>query len=244
MHRSKNLDLSLRRRPRRRLRRLLGLVALCAALPFLRAAAAAAPGWLAARLAPAWAAERQALEADNAALHAGLAASAGLQAENAALRTLLHSPAPRPAALAPARALAHCTAGTLLWCSGDCPAPGAAVLDCRGRLAGRVDWAQGALAWAPAPDGAACFVGEDPALLCCEGEAWRVTGLPVPVTARAGALVTTPDGLWLGRLAAAPAPEAAGGGLTATAPLRDTAQTDGSRYFVAVEEKTGYNRGA
>lgn len=244
MHSGKSLNLSLRRRPRRRIRRLLGLAIFCAALPFWRAAAAAAPAWLAARLTPVWAAERQELEADNAALHTELAAAADLQAENTALRALLHSPAPRPAALAPARALAQSGTGMLLWCSGGCPAPGAAVLDCRGRLAGRVGWVRGALVWVPAPDGEACFVGEDPALLCCEGENWRVAGLPVPASAPAGALVTTPEGLWLGRLTAAPVPEAASGGLTAAAPLCDTAQTGGSRYFVAVEEETGYNREA
>lgn len=234
MHRYNSFDLAAR--PRRRwakwLRRLLALATLCAAVPVLRAAAPALRDGLAACLAPGWAAEQQALEAENLALRSELADAADLRTENAALRTLLHSPAPRPAALYTARTLAQSGAGVLLWCAEGGPVPGAAVLDRRGRFAGRAATVEGSLIWAPAPEGEACFVGEDPALLHCTADGWFVTGLPVPSAAKKGALVTTPEGYWLGRLADDPTPEPDTGGLTAAAPLQDTAAAD-SRYFVA-----------
>ena len=234
MHMYNGFDLAAR--PRRRwvkwLRRLLVLAVLCAAVPVLRAAAPALRDGLAACLAPGWAAEQQALETENLALRIELAAAADLKTENAALRALLHSPAPRPAALYTARALAQSGAGVLLWCAEGNPAPGAAVLDRRGRFAGRAADVQGALVWVPAPAGEVCFVGEDPALLQCTADGWFVTGLPVPSAAQKGDLVTAPEGYWLGRLAADPAPEQDTGGLTASALLLDTAQQD-SRYFVA-----------
>lgn len=234
MHRYNGFDLAAR--PPRRwvkwLRRLLALAVLCAAVPVLRAAAPALRDGLAACLAPGWAAERQVLESENAALREELAAAADLQTENAALRALLHSPVPRPAALCPARALAHSGAGVLLWCDDESIQPGAAVLDRCGRFAGRAAAVRGLAVWVPSPEGEACFVGEDPALLHGTAAGWCVTGLPVPAAARKGALVTTPEGHWLGRLAADPTPEQNAGGLTASAPLTDTAKED-SRYFVA-----------
>lgn len=234
MHRYNGFDLAAR--PRRRwvrwLRRLLALAVLCAAVPLARAAAPALTEGLTAYLAPGWAAERQALEEECFALRTELAAAADLKTENAALRALLGSPAPRPAALYPARALAQSGAGIWLWCAEGDPAPGAAVLDRRGRFAGRAERVQGPLAWVPPPEGEPCFAGGDPALVHCTAEGWSVTGLPVPAAARKGDLVTTPEGYWLGRLAADPAPEQSTGGLTAAAPLTGTARED-SRYFVA-----------
>ena len=207
---------------------------LLAALPFARAAVLAAPEALAACLAPAWAQERQRLAADNAALRTALAANAELQAQNTALRALLHSPAPRPAALYTARLMAQTGAGLLLFCADGTPPPGAAVLDGQGRFAGRVAEARDGVLWVPPPAGEACFAGGDPALVQAAADGWQVTGLPVPAESAAGTLVTTPEGYWLGRLAADPAPDPGDGCLTAAAPLTDTAET-GTRFFVAAE---------
>lgn len=244
MQRDKNLTFACRRRRRgwrHWLRRGLALALLFAALPLARAAVPALAEAAAARLAPRWAAERQALEQENAALRSALAAAADHAQENDALRALVGSPARRPAQLCPARALAQSGAGLLLYGNGTAPAAGAAVLDRRGRFAGRAAAVRGPLAWVPVPDGEACFAGEDPAVLRCTAAGWRVTGLPLPAAARKGDLVTTPEGCWLGRLAADPAPEESTGGLTAAAPLCDTAAAD-TRYFVAAEGEKSYNR--
>ena len=57
-----------------------------------------------------------------------------------------------------------------------------------------------------------------------------LTGLPADCGLAAGTVVTTPDGCWLGALAEAPGPD--GGGLTARAPLTDTADLGSTVFFV------------
>ena len=183
-------------------------------------------------LYPGFAAEQRTLQRQNAALRTALAAAAPLQAENRALRALLQSPAPKPPALCPARPLAR--GGTLLLvCAG--AAPGDAVLDGEGRLYGYVVRATPHTAEAAAVGGkqspAAGLAGEQAGLLRRSGAAMWLEGLPLPSALQEGAPVTTPEGLWLGTLAAAPAPQP--DGLTARAPLTGTANAWDTMYFVA-----------
>ena len=59
---------------------------------------------------------------------------------------------------------------------------------------------------------------------------WQLTGLPADSALAAGDIVTTPGGDWIGTLAALPTPDA--DGLTAQAPLADTADLTAAVYFV------------
>ena len=61
---------------------------------------------------------------------------------------------------------------------------------------------------------------------------WVRTGLPADCALPAGSVVTTPGGCWLGRTAEVPRPDA--DGLTARTLLTDTADLNGSVFFVKV----------
>ncbi len=205
------------RRPRWRWRCGLlaaALVALWLGLPWLvRGADALLAGHYAARLA--------ALEADNAALHAQLAQTAGMAQENKAMRTLLGSERTE-GSWQPAQTVARWPGGLLLAGEGE---PGAAVLDRYGRYAGEVTAASRGLLTVQRGTPAG-LVGEALGLL----KGARLTGLPIHSGLAAGDVVMTPGGHWLGRLAEAPAADS--DGLTAHAVLEDTADMGDLLYFV------------
>ena len=199
-----------------------GLVLLIAALPrlavLLPAGVQRVDAALAARFVPRYEARLASLQAENTALHKQLAGAQIALAENDALRQWagIERPAGRWQA---ARVVFRWHDHAEL--AGVYPV-GAAVCDEQGRFAGRITEAGAdrcTLTFAgylsPA---AAGFAGEQAGLL---QKNWRLTGLPLPTTLAAGTVVTTADGLWLGTLAGIPAPAA--DGLSAEAPLTDTA---------------------
>lgn len=205
-------------RPRRRKWRraaavLLGALALWFAVPAVVRGADAA-------LRDRYARDMTALETENRALRSRLAACADAAEENAVLRQTLES---RPAGwrLTPARTVSLLPDGFLL--AGSAPA-GTAVLDRNGRWAGQVTVSGHGLCTVQrgTPAGLA-----GTAVGLVKGR--YLTGLPVPVTLEQGALVTTPEGLWLGTLAQAPVAR----GLTASARLTDTADMGDWLYFLA-----------
>lgn len=231
------LDLA---RPRRRRRWLavllpgLALLALGLALPRLAAAAPAGLAHLQSalgdRLVPHYTRELADLQRENARLHSQLARSADALAENEALRQLVGAGCPE-GRWQPCRVVARLEDGVLL--AGTAPA-GAAVLDPRGRYAGRVvdcpgdDTCRVAFAGTGA-DPCAGLAGAFAGLLDRDG-GWALTGLPADCGLAAGTAVTTPGGYWLGALAEAPSPDE--GGLTARAPLTDTADLGSLLFFV------------
>ena len=167
------------------------------------------------------------LQAENTALHKQLAGAQAALAENDALRQWagIERPAGRWQA---ARVVFRWHDHAEL--AGVYPV-GAAVCDEQGRFAGRITEAGAdrcTLTFAgylsPA---AAGFAGEQAGLL---QKNWRLTGLPLPTTLAAGTVVTTADGLWLGTLAGIPAPAA--DGLSAEAPLTDTAELGSQVFFI------------
>ena len=182
---------------------------------------------LAAHFVPRYESRLAHLQAENAALHTRLADAQAALAENDALRQWagIEHPAER---WQTARVLRRWGDHAVL--AGTAPV-GAAVCDAQGRFAGRIT-AAGAdrctLTFAgylsPA---AAGFAGEQAGLL---QKNWRLTGLPLPTTLAAGTVVTTADGLWLGTLAGIPAPAA--DGLSAEAPLTDTADLGSQVFFI------------
>lgn len=200
-------------RRRRRGRWLAGLLALWLVLPL---AAAGLDGALRSRYAHAM----DALEAENRALRLQLAALADAAEQNTALRQALGS-RPEGWTLTPARVAARLPDGFVL--ASDCPA-GTPVLDRQGRWAGQVTDSAAGLCRVErgTPAGLA---GDAVGLL----EGATLTGLPVPVTMEAGTVVITPEGFWLGTLAEPPTPQ----GLTAAAPLTDTADLCDWLYFTA-----------
>lgn len=227
-------------RPRRR-KHWWVAVAACllfvAALP--RLAALLPAGWsrldlaLADWVLPRYTQRLDALEQQNAALHAQLARAENALAENDALRRLLGSTA-ISGQWQPARVVARTTKHLIL---AGTAAEGAAVLDPQGRYAGRVtgcrrdDTCEVALA---GTDDAPCagLCGTQAGLLA-DGTPWVLTGLPADCGLAAGAVVTTPGGYWLGTLAEAPQPEE--DGLTARAALTDIADLDSTVFFVQSE---------
>ena len=215
------------------LRHLLaaGLVLLIAALPrlavLLPAGVQRVDAALAARFVPRYEARLASLQAENTALHKHLAGAQIALAENDALRQWagIERPAGRWQA---ARVVFRWHDHAEL--AGVYPV-GAAVCDEQGRFAGRITEAGAdrcTLTFAgylsPA---AAGFAGEQAGLL---QKNWRLTGLPLPTTLAAGTVVTTADGLWLGTLAGIPAPAA--DGLSAEAPLTDTADLGSQVFFI------------
>lgn len=239
------LDLGRGRRRRRRLV-WLAVPVLAAALVLGRGhlgPAAAQAQWLLARLdaavaehvAPGYTHRLQELRQRNAELHAMLAQAAPLAAENEALRAWLDSDAaPEEGAWRPARLAARQTDGSFALACTPLPEPGAAVLDETGRLAGVVRELADGLAWAdPVGQGAGAvpvLAGSDCGVLSRQGDTLAITGLPRHCALKAGDVVTTAGGQWVGVLAQDPAPDAAG--LTESAPLTDTAQSS-VVYFVA-----------
>lgn len=164
--------------------------------------------------------ELAALEQQTRTLRLRLADCADAAEENQALRQALGSREPGWQ-LSPARVTAYLPDGFVLACGAP---PGTPVLDRQGRWAGQVTASAGGLCtvFRGSPAGlAGTAVG-----LVRDGV---LTGLPVPVTLEAGTVVTTPEGLWLGTLAEAPCPD----GLTAAAPLTDTADMADWLYFTA-----------
>lgn len=228
------LDLS---RPRRRWRRVVGIAAavlLLGSLPWLAAACPAGlhalDRVLAAHMAPWYEARLTGLTEQNAALHRQLARAGDALTENEALRSLLDSQ--RVAgSWQPARVVARYPDGVRLTCTAS---EGAAVVDPQGRYAGRVVECCGDDTCRIAFAG----TGESP----CAGLAGRfsgllerrgsglLTGLPADCSLPAGTVVTTAGGYWLGSLAEPPQPDS--DGLTASAPLQDTADPDSPVFFV------------
>lgn len=208
-----------------------GLVLLIAALPrlavLLPAGVQRVDAALAARFVPRYEARLASLQAENTALHKHLAGAQIALAENDALRQWagIERPAGRWQA---ARVVFRWHDRAEL--AGVYPV-GAAVCDEQGRFAGRITEAGAdrcTLTFAgylsPA---AAGFAGEQAGLL---QKNWRLTELPLPTTLAAGTVVTTADGLWLGTLAGIPAPAA--DGLSAEAPLTDTADLGSQVFFI------------
>ncbi len=224
-------------RPRRRRRwwipvvLVLLLVAagprLAAALP---AAAAGLDHALAGRMVPDYEGRLTRLQQENAALRAQVAQGADALAENQALRQLLDC-GRTTGSWQPARVISRSVGKITLACSA---AAGTPLLDAEGRYAGRVsrdlgnDTCEAVLAGREDPP-CAGLCGQAAGLLET-GTEWRLTGLPADSGLQAGAVVTTPGGYWLGTLAEAPQPET--DGLTAWAPLTDTANLDSTVFFV------------
>ncbi|MGN0984475.1 MAG: hypothetical protein ACI4OI_06500 [Gemmiger sp.] len=161
------------------------------------------------------------VQAENAALRTELAQSAALEMENEALRALLGSERVQ-GSWQPQWAAAHWPGGFALAGAAEV---GAAVVDPQGRYAGEVTastrWLCVVTRGTPAG-----LAGGTMGLL----QGRTLTGLAVNSGLTAGSVVYTPGGLWLGRLAAAPENDASG--LTAHAPLTDTAGLGELLYFV------------
>ena len=182
---------------------------------------------LAAHFVPHYESRLAHLQAENAALHTRLADAQAALAENDALRQWAGIEHPA-GCWQTARVLRRWGDHAVL--AGTAPV-GAAVCDAQGRFAGRIT-AAGAdrctLTFAEyLSPAAAGFAGEQAGLL---QKGWRLTGLPLPTTLAAGTVVTTADGLWLGTLAGIPAPAA--DGLSAEAPLTDTADLGSQVFFI------------
>ena len=231
------LDLAKPRRRRRVLRAVLALAlcaALAAALQRLAAAVPAGLGRLYAAVgdwcAPHYTARLEALQRQNAVLHARLAQAGDALAENEALRALTGS-ARAEGAWQPAAVTARYADGVTLACAG---AEGAPVLDAQGRYAGRVVRDNGNdtcdVAFVGSAQSPCAGLAGGHAGLLARGAAWQLTGLPADCALTPGTPVTAPGGYWLGELAEAPAPEA--DGLTARAALRDTADLGSTVFFV------------
>lgn len=224
----RGLDFSRRRR--RRPQVLLAAAALCC-LPWLAArlppALARADAALAACFVAHYEQRLTALQGENATLHARLAQSADALTENDALRTLLGC-GRADGAWRPAQVVAQRCGGVTL---AGAAAPGAAVLDAQGRYAGCVTQSGTDTCVMAFADGTTAGLAGGYAGLLDTTGGWTLTGLPADCTLAAGAIVTTPGGHWLGVLAAAPTPAA--DGLTASAPLTDTADLSGAIFFTA-----------
>lgn len=207
------------------------LLLLGGAVPWLAAAFPAAMQRadlaLAAHFVPRYEARLDSLQAENAALHRQLARAQAALAENEALRQW--AGVFRPAgSWRTARVVRRGWNSATL--AGTAPV-GASVCDARGRFAGRIT-ATGAdrctLTFAGALSPAAAgFSGAYAGLL---QSGWQLTGLPLDTGLCTGTVVLTADGLWLGQLSEAPAPVE--GGLTAQAPLCDTADLNSTVFFI------------
>ena len=209
------LDLS-RRRPRR--------------WPWAAAMALLTAGFVTALLLGArelYGARAAALEQENAALRDRLARGAHTALENEALRTLVGCKTVS-AALQPAYLAARWPGGFAV--ASTQAQPGNAVLDRRGRFAGTVT---------DVSRGVALVRRGTPAGLCgtvlglLDGNV--LTELPLHNGLEQGALVTTPDGHWLGTLAEPPT--AAPDDLTEQARLTDTADLWDWIYFVVTDAR-------
>lgn len=229
-----SLELGRPRRHRRWWIPVVLVLLLVAAGPRLAAALPAAVSGLDHALAryilPDYEARLTRLQQENADLHARLAQTADALAENQALRQLLDC-GRVTGSWQPARVVARSVGKITLACSA---AAGTPLLDAGGRYAGRVnrdlgnDTCEAVLAGHEnSPCAGLC--GQAAGLLDTGG-GWRLTGLPADSGLQAGDVVTTPGGYWLGTLAEAPQPET--GGLTAWAPLTDTADLDSTVFFV------------
>lgn len=204
-----------------------GLPRLAAALP---AGLAQADAALAGVVAPLYTQRLETLQQQNAALHARLARAETALAENEALRSLLGC-GRVTGSWQPARVVQRRPQEVTLACRGTV---GAAVTDPLGRWAGRVVavYEDGTClaALAGQEDAAVAGLAGDCAGLLETGGGWTLTALPADSGLTAGTVVTTPEGDWLGTLAEAPTP--AEDGLTAAAPLTDTADLGSTVFFV------------
>ena len=200
------------------------LAALLLILPRLAVLPPAAARWAEGFFGAHYAAQLETLRQENFALHRLLAQSADAQAENEALRQLVGC-GRSVTGVTPARVMARTAGGFILACPD--AAPGDAVLDAAGRYAGTVTTADGdccAAAFSATAGLCGAYAG-----LVTPGK-WQLTDLPADCTLAAGDIVTTAGGDWLGTLAEAPVPDAAG--LTARAALTDTAELYDAVYFV------------
>lgn len=183
-------------------------------------------------LMPHYTARLGELTRQNAGLRSQLAACANLRTENAALRSLLQSPAAEQSLGSRPMAVAErWTDGFSL--AGSAPA-GRAVLDARGRYAGRTaapDPDRPGLLPVQNPSDTPCLADGRYGLLSRQGGRWYLTGLPRHAGLSTGTVVTTADGWWVGRLAAPPAEDETG--LCSRALLTDTADLMAELYFVA-----------
>lgn len=225
-------------RPQRRKIHRWWLVPLAAAvlwwgLPRLGAALPAglnrADRMLAEHFVPHYTERLTGLQQQNAGLHARLAQAENALAENEALRSLLDCRRVT-GSWQPARVVQRHPQGVTLACRA---VTGASVADPLGRWAGQVTavYQDGtcAVTFAGQETPVAGLCGDCAGLLETQG-GWRLTGLPADSGLQAGAVVTTPDGTWLGTLARDPVPEA--DGLTANVPLADTADLGSTVFFV------------
>lgn len=224
-----------RRRRQKRLLRAAGWLVLaaviCLCAPMAAAGALLLPEWLARQLTPAYEQRLDELRVENFALRTQLAAAASLKEENTALRELIGCPVPEPGPWLVGWVAGRTPGGMLLFCDGGTPAPGAAVLDRQGRYAGAVEAVRDGLAAVRIPGSPGARAAGQTGVLKAAAAGWMLADLPLPTGLKAGTLATTLDGHWLGRLASAPQADA--DGLTADAPLTDTADLCDAVYFVA-----------
>lgn len=230
-------------RPRRRKKRIwiaaavLLVVGLVVSAPYgaalLPAGLSRCLGAVANWVRPHYTEELAALQQQNARLHSRLALAEEAQAENEALRSLLGC-ARTEGHWQPARVTARRSEGATLACTA---AVGAAVLDPQGRYAGQVvenrEDGTCEFAFAGTENAPCAGLSGSAAGLLERKNGWFLAGLPADCGLTAGSVVTTPGGEWLGELAAAPQPDS--DGLTARAPLTDTADLNSTVFFVKIE---------
>lgn len=239
----KGLDLAAgRHKARRRHRAARWLAALAAAL------AAAGAWWVAPRLgaalpalaarvdtalaeyaAPGYQARLAELSGQLAVLRTELAQATRLAGENEALRRLAGCAAvPVGYSWQPSPVTGRLPGRITL----DCPGArvGSAVIDPQGRCLGTVCEVDGRSATVQAGSQAGMARGAVGLVELTAGGG-RLAGLPLHTGVQAGDVVTTLDGLWLGRLATGPTPDAAG--LTEQAEMAEMASWDETVYFVA-----------
>lgn len=172
------------------------------------------------------------LTEQNAVLHSQLAAARDALTENEAFRSLTGC-GRAEGSWQPGQVVVRRAHSVTLSCTGQ---EGAAVLDPQGRYAGRVtrsgtnDTCEVTLVGAE-DFSCAGLAGGYAGLLEYSGD-WTLTALPADCGLSAGTPVTTPGGYWLGTLAAAPHPDE--DGLTACAPLADTADLSSTVFFVKI----------
>ena len=148
----------------------------------------------------------------NARLRAELAETSGLQAENEALRTLLQSPAADALHGAqPLQVAERWLDGFALAGSAE---PGSAVLDPCGRFVGRIadsgEQTSPGILQVDSAAGTPCLAEGYCGVLDIEDGIWYLDELPRHCPLTEDAIVTTADGYWVGRLAAAPVEDETG----------------------------------
>lgn len=243
-----SLDLSVRYPGRRSIHRkkilVIWVALVCAALAaaatlrygpeavaWLAALHQRADGLIGSHLLPYYSGKLEELQEENARLRAELAETSGLQAENEALRTLLQSPAADALHGAqPLQVAERWLDGFALAGSAE---PGSAVLDPYGRFVGRIadsgEQTSPGILQVDSAAGTPCLAEGYCGVLDIEDGIWYLDELPRHCPLTEDAIVTTADGYWVGRLAAAPVEDETG--LCARAPLCDTSDGSSSVYF-------------